>query len=316
MAPYRSLILLLAILLLGCRPATPTPEATPVTGATLTPDPAAETSRPLTQTPTAGGVTPEQVQNSLYELGAASSPRQVQLVDGLYQEGAAGGEDFLLVRMTEHIALGDLDGDGVNEAAAVVTENYGGSGVFMFLAVYAEQDDQAVYQTSTFIDDRARIQGLEIENEEVWLLATVHRFDEAMCCPTLETERHYRWFNNQLDMSDYATFTPDGRPRTIRIESPANGTEVSGSFQVKGSVAIAPFENNLIYSMKDVGNVEISRGAVTVTAEELGAPGTFDVTIPMSDTLWPGAVIVLEIQDVSVADGTLMAMDSVRLVVK
>jgi hypothetical protein len=256
------------------------------------------------------------VLNSLYELGATDSPRLVQLVDGLYQEGTAGNEDFLLVRVTEYLALGDLDGDGVNEAAVVVTENYGGSGVFMFLAVYAVQDEEAVYQTSTFIDDRARIQGIEIENEEVWLLATVHRLDEPMCCPTLETERHYRWVNNQLDMSDYATFTPDGRPRTITIQSPANGMEVSGSFQVQGSVAIAPFENNLVYSMKDVGNVEIASGAVTVTAEELGGPGTFDVTIPMSDTLWPGAVIVLEIQDISAADGTLLAMDSVRLVVK
>jgi hypothetical protein len=118
-----------------------------------------------------------------------------------------------------------------------------------------------------------------------------------------------------LDITNYATFTPDGRPRTIQIESPADGTEVSSSVQLKGSVAIAPFENNLAYSIKDGAGVELSRGSVNVTAADPGGPGTFDATIPLG-TILSSTVIFIEIQDISAADGSLLAMDSVELVVK
>ena len=61
--------------------------------------------------------------------------------------------------------------------------------------------------------------------------------------------------------------------------------------------------------------VQLYRGAIQVTAPDLGAPGTFDATIPLGNIL-STAVIVLEVQDISAADGSLLAMDSVELVVK
>jgi hypothetical protein len=219
------------------------------------------------------------------------------------------------VEVSDFIALGDLTADGTNEAAAIVSEYHGGTGVFVFLAVYSEQDGEPVFITSAFVDDRPRIGGIEIKDNEIRLEATVHRLDEAMCCPTLETIRHYLLINNQLDMTDFATLTPAGQPRIITIDSPPYGMAVSGSVQVKGKVAVAPFENNLTYVIKDAGNVELSRGAMPVNADGLGGPGTFEGTIPLSNIL-SGAVISIEIQDISPADGSLQGMDSVRLVVK
>jgi hypothetical protein len=306
-----TLMLLVAVLLMGCRPASPTPTAAPVTDASPLP----LTTVVPTQTPPLVGITPRQVKNSLYELGATDSLRTVQLVDGAYTEGQPGDSGYLKVEVSDFIALGDLTADGTNEAAAIVSEYHGGSGVFVFLAVYSEQNGKPVFTTSVFVDDRPKLAGLEINNNEIRLVATVHRLDEAMCCPTLETVRHYRLINDQLDMTDFATLTPAGQPRIITIDSPPYGMAVSSSVQVKGKVAVAPFENNLTYVIKDAGNVELSRGAVPVTAADLGGPGTFEVTIPLSDIL-SGAVISIEIQDVSVADGSLQGMDSVHLVVK
>jgi hypothetical protein len=261
------------------------------------------------------GVSAEQLKNSLYQLGATNVPREVQLVNGVYQEGAAGNADFVEVHVTDFIALGDIDGDGTSEATVLVSENYGGSGVFVFLALYTTQNNKAVFQASVFVDDRPQIQGIAIENHEVQLDVTVHGMDEPMCCPTLHTTRRYRLINNQLDMTNYVTYTPDGDPRTITIESPANRTLVSSSVLIKGSVAIAPFENNLTYSIKDGAGVELSRGAVPVTAAEMGGPGTFEALISLGKIL-SNTVIFIEIQDVSAADDSLLAMDSVELVVK
>jgi len=136
-----------------------------------------------------------------------------------------------------------------------------------------------------------------------------------MCCPTLKTTRHYKLVNDQLDMTDLTSFTPDGKPRTITIESPADGTEAHSTIQLKGNVAIAPFENTLTYSVKDGAGVEISRGAITVNATDLGAPGTFDSLISLGNII-TDTVITIEVQDLSAADGSLLAMDSVELVVK
>ena len=55
-----SLILWLALFLIGCRPATPTPIVTPVTESSPSPESSTTTPGP-TQTPTPGGVTAKQV---------------------------------------------------------------------------------------------------------------------------------------------------------------------------------------------------------------------------------------------------------------
>ena len=92
--------------------------------------------------------------------------RLVQLTDGQYQEGAPGGTDYISVSMTDFIARGDLNGDGENEAVAIVAENYGGSGTFVFLVVYQYMNDKAIFLTSIFLDDRPMINALAVEDGE------------------------------------------------------------------------------------------------------------------------------------------------------
>ena len=296
--------LLFLLFLIGCAPASP--------AGTVAPPPEAT---PTLEPPTPAPDYVAQVHNAQYQLGLSDSLRVVQLTDGNYDTGAPGSAEYGSVTMLDFIARGDLNNDGADDIAVAVAENYGGTGVFVFVAVYAEVNEQLVFQTSTLVDDRPAINALSIENGEVFLDAITHDSDDPFCCPTLRNERRYRLINNQLQMTDYVTFTPDARARTITIESPTNGTEVFSTVRIKGNVAIAPFENNLAYRIYDVGGVELSAGAVAVTAADLGAPGTFDTIINLGGLL-SGSVIRIEIQDVSAADGSLLAMDSVELVVK
>ena len=304
-----SLIVLLVIILSGCVTAPPTP----------TPAPVIEPTRPPntpSAVPSAAPGYVAQIRNAQYQLGTLDSLQVVQLVDGQYQSGNPGATDFVSVTVTDFVARGDLNGDGSNEVAALIAENFGGTGVFVFLVVYADVNGTLTFQTSVVVDDRPQVNVLSIENNEIFLDTVIHGVDEPMCCPTLRTTRHYLLDqNNQLNMVDFTTFTPAGDPRTITIESPATGSEVFSSVQVKGGVAIAPFENTLAYRIYDVGGVELSAGEIDVTAPELGAPGTFDEMIKLGKIL-SGAVIRIEVQDVSAADGSLLAMDSVELVVK
>ena len=312
MVSRTSLIFLLGVFLIGCRPATPPPTQSDLPQ--TTPGPVFEaTSAPATST-----ALPEEAQkilNAQYQLGATDALQVVQLTDGKFEQGTPGGTDSISVAVSDFIAVGDLNADGTDEVAALVSENYGGTGVFVFLAVYANENGRLTFQNSTMVDDRPQLKTLSIESGEIFLDTIIHGPDEPMCCPTLRTTRHYRWVDNQLDMTDYATFTPDGKPRTITIESPANGTQVFTSVPIKGKVAIAPFENNLAYRIYDVSGIELTAGPISVSAPDPGAAGTFDALIPLGNIL-SGALIRIEVQDLSAADGSLLAMDSVELVVK
>jgi hypothetical protein len=313
MAARCSLIVVVAIILFGCRPATPPPSSSDQTHIAST------TAVESTSIPTPSTTVPEEVteiRNAEYQLGATDTLQVVQLTDGKFEQGTPGGADFISVFITDFVATGDLNADGREEVAALVSENYGGTGVFVFLAIYENVNGRLTFQTSNMVDDRPQLNALSIENGEIFLEAVIHGPDEPMCCPTLRTMRHYRLVEgNQLDMTDYVTFSPDNRPRTITIESPADGTEVFSSVPLKGSVAIAPFENNLAYRIYDVSGIELSAGPIAVNAPDLGAPGIFETVIPLGSIL-SGALIRIEVQDVSAADGSLLAMDSVELVVK
>jgi hypothetical protein len=313
MASRTSLILWLLFFIIGCRPATPPPTSLEQT----TPEPIDElTSSPATSTTVPDAV--EKIRNAQYQLGATDTLQVVQLTDGNFEQGTPGSDDFMSIQVTDFVAMGDLNEDDTVEAAALIFENYGGTGVFVFLTVYSQIDGAWAFQTSNMVDDRPQLNALSIENNEIFLDAVIHGMDEPMCCPTLRTTRHYRFVDNLLDLVDYTTFTPSGQPRTIMIESPPSGTDVFTSVPIKGQVAIAPFENNLVYRIYDVSGIELSAGAITVSAPApggSGAPGTFEALIPLGKAL-SGAIIRLEVQDLSAADGSLLAMDSVELVVK
>ena len=304
-------IFLLTIFLFGCNSASPSP----------TPAPASEIpALPATATVASPTVVPDYVTtigNAQYQLGITDTLRVVQLVDGEYKQGAIGGADYVFVNVTDFVATGDLNGDGsMDEVVALIAENYGGSGVFVFLAEYEDVNGTLNFLSSVLLDDRPQLNELSIDGGEIVLSAITHATDDPMCCPTLQTTRRYRLLlPTQLEMTEYTTFTRDGRPRTITINVPIHGAEVYSSFQLKGSVAIAPFENNLVYRIYDLGGVELASGSVTVDAPELGGPGTFDSIIELGNIL-SGSVVRVEIQDISAADGSLLAMDSVELVVK
>ena len=145
MASRGSLILVLLVVLIGCRPATPPP-------ASLEETQSAPESNGSTSSPGQSTSVPDQVQelrNVQYQPGAADTLQVVQLTDGNFEQGTPGSDGFMSIFLTEHVAMGDLNGDGTEEAAALISENYGGTGVFVFLAVYSQVGGAWTFQTST-----------------------------------------------------------------------------------------------------------------------------------------------------------------------
>jgi len=183
----------------------------------LTSPPAApETAAPIPPTASLPSFNSDQLKNAQYQLGTSDEHAVVQLTDGKYEHGSdVTTLDYVRVSLTDFHAFGDLTGDGVDEAAAMVFENYGGSGDFGFLAIYTNVNGLPVFLTSTIIDDRPMINTVAIENGEVSLDGVVHGINDPGCCPALETTRRYALVDNGLRLTNYASASADGTKRTI-----------------------------------------------------------------------------------------------------
>jgi hypothetical protein len=128
----------------------------------------------------------------------------------------------------------------------------------------------------------------------------------------LQTTRHYQLDGSNLVLRDFSTQTPDGKWRTIKITS-QNGN--GSSVRLIGTITLSPLENTLIYRIYDQAGSLLTAGPMMVTADVIGGPGTFDETVNLS-AIKPGTNIRIEISDLSTADSSLLAMDSVLLTVK
>lgn len=307
--------LVVGILVLGACSGNQTPVSDQPSPEVTTATPTIPSPQLSTPSPDFPDISPDQLRNSEYQLGLLDQIRVVQLVDGRYQEGEPGSENYVAVSISSFVARGDLNDDGENEVAVIVTESYGDAGTFVFLAVYQYLDDRPVFLTSVFIDDQPLFNDLSIENGEILVDVAVHASEDPTCCPSVETKRSY-WLNGaNLVLTSYITKTPAGDPRVITIEAPLDGIQVSGIIRIKGSVTISPFENNLVYRIYDLGGVELSAGPVNVESIGLGAPGTFEKAIDLGGIL-TNATIRIEVEDVNVEDGSLFAMDSILLHVR
>jgi heat shock protein HslJ len=119
------------------------------------------------------------------------------LTGGEYREQAApGSATETIVTLTGHIARGQLSGQ---EAAAVIlVTDPGGSGTFYDLAVIVEQDGQPVNVATTLLGDRAQINALSIENNEIVVDMITHGPEDPMCCPTQQVVQTYALEGDQL----------------------------------------------------------------------------------------------------------------------
>jgi serine/threonine protein kinase len=138
-----------------------------------------------------------QVRNTQYQL---SSSQVVPLVDGKFEQGTSGNVDFISVHLLDFIAVADLNANGTQEVVVLISENYGGSGTFIYLTVYENINESLSFKTSILVDDRALLHALSIQNNEILLDATIHGPDDPLCCPMVRKTLHYRYADNKLQL--------------------------------------------------------------------------------------------------------------------
>jgi hypothetical protein len=119
------------------------------------------------------------------------------LLDGEYREAAApGSATETIIRLTDHIAYGALNGQPA--AAVVLVTDPGGSGTFYDLAVVINQNSQPVNVAITSLGDRVEIHGVSILDNQVVVDMVQAGPDDPLCCPSQWVANRYTLQNDQL----------------------------------------------------------------------------------------------------------------------
>jgi len=301
-------VLLVSFAIAGCNPATATP-APPATDIPL-PEPTVVINVDLTL---------EQVKNAEYTIDFGERILSFTMVDGSYQSGTDTSQPgYFQATMSDKVAFGDLNGDGVGDAAVSIGISMGGTGVFEYVVALLNQDGQLVQGGYYYVDDRARIDALTIADKRIVADAMVHGPNDPMCCPSMPVQASLQlpldngpllWLAHQT-----SEIVP-GAFREITITSPEPGTSVDNTCTITGDVTIAPFENNLVFHVYDMDLNELSVGPLMVDAPDMGAPGTFKLDLDLSVVDYTGSIFIT-ISDLSPADGAILALDSIVLELK
>ncbi len=291
------------------------------TGASPTPGlpPSGDTVLPPTASPTPTQIittvpplTADMLRNGTYKL--PETGETVTLVNGAYDR-ATSNEDILHVALLEPVALGDLNGDGAGDGAIYLSENTGGTGFFVSVIVVLNQGGAPVQSADRFIDDRPQAVDLRIQGGRILADLVLHGVQDPMCCPNFPVKETLRLQNNRLILTHFTSTPPGGTLREITISAPLPDAAVSHPLPVAGTVTVSPFENTLGYAIFDLGGNKLAEGSIMVASGGMGEPGTFNSPIDIS-AIPAGTIIQLEVSDLSAADGSILAMDSVYVLVK
>ncbi len=163
-------------------------------------------------------VTPADLESLTYH-GVLEAP--VTLSAGAY-EGAPydpGGAARPRVRLLEDlVALGDLNGDGVTDAAALLVASGGGSGEFLHVAAVTGASGEPENVATMLLGDRVDVRSFGIEDGNIRLRMLVAGPGDAACCPMEDASLALRLGDGELVE---AAATDHGRFSAASLEGTA-----------------------------------------------------------------------------------------------
>lgn len=155
--------------------------------------------RLLERTTPAGRLTADELRNATYQHEFPKDG-QAQLQDGTYEEAIEGSASKISITMMDLVAYGDLNGDGIWDAAVVLEASGGGSGTFRTLEAVINGDGAPVHVASILLGDRVQLEELMIADQYIRVQMVTHGEGDGMCCPTLRVVQLYQLEGEELQL--------------------------------------------------------------------------------------------------------------------
>ena len=147
---------------------------------------------------TEAGINIEQLGNLTY-AGIYDHP--VTLRNGAYtgEPFVPGGVSAPNVRLiSDQFLIADFDDDGIEDAAVLLTENSGGSGTHIYLAIVTDTGGTLSNVATQDLGDRVRIGSITSRKSTLLLDMVVAGPGEPMCCPAARVRNAYSYRNGEL----------------------------------------------------------------------------------------------------------------------
>jgi hypothetical protein len=135
----------------------------------------------------------EDLKTATYRIGYGDDPFAI-IENGEFRSS----DDQISVFMHDKYAFGDLNGDGVDDAAVILVSSGGGSGSFYDLCVVTDRDSDPINSSFHQLGDRQKINNVSISEGQIILDMVIHGPDDPMCCPTLDTVMRFVLVDNKI----------------------------------------------------------------------------------------------------------------------
>ena len=166
------------------------------------------------------------------------SGADVRLQDGLYEsvskieypDGTARDQPISLELKDDarFFAFGDINGDGLGDAAVIMHVYQGGNSLYSYLTAVLNEGGVPKHVASRFLGLKFGLDSIGIENGIVTLRTLELAPDDPNCCPTLEVIRTFRLTGGELqllsEVSPNAVPTPTPLP-VFQVQCPDGESE-------------------------------------------------------------------------------------------
>lgn len=147
----------------------------------------------------------------------------IKLQNGLAsaQDGAGGSITTKIFSITP----GDINGDGLEDSAVMITQDRGGSGTFFYAAVAINNGKGFVGSNAVLLGDRIAPQNLEIKNGLLIANYAERKAGESFTVPPSVGVSKY------MELQGYFLFA---RPEAMRLFSPRPNDEIFSPLKISG----------------------------------------------------------------------------------
>lgn len=133
----------------------------------------------------------QQLRNLEYTLPDTRDIR-IRLIDGVFNYNSPP-QRIRAGLISEVVAIGDLNSDGVTDAVATVFLDTGGSGTFIYLVPLISRDGALVQVGQELLGDRVKLNSVNVlADGTITVDMIVHGPQEPLCCPTQRVVKTFK----------------------------------------------------------------------------------------------------------------------------
>jgi len=154
---------------------------------------------PPTRTPKGTASIAQALPDLEYPIELASTGK-AQLKDGVFEESAApDSATKTKIWLGDVQALGDINGDGTEDALVTLVVDPGGSGTFTYLALVLNEDGTAKPLAAILLGDRVIVKSVALQQGKLVVSLLTRKPDEPMSAkPTVEETREFELQDGRL----------------------------------------------------------------------------------------------------------------------